>query len=192
MPKKKKKTLSRWMQTKRRAKRSPSKRSPSKWSPSKRSPSSSHYSLSPSPLSSHYSLSPSVRQTPSPVPFHGFLESPSTVSSTSSPMVQVDPRDTLLHPVSPASHTFKGKTLADYQNVILDLCSMTVTLIPPGPQKPPRSYLSDFSALLQREGIRHFPVSHVLKDSTLQIASPHHMRRLACKLSGRVQTVVHG
>lgn len=91
--------------------------------------------------------------------------------------------------MSPAKKVVQGKTLADYHNVILDMCYLTVTLLSPSPRPPP-AYLANFASLLTSEGIRHYPLTNALKVSTLQIASPTDMHRLICKLPGRLHTVV--
>lgn len=88
-------------------------------------------------------------------------------------------------------HPDTGKTLGDYHGIILDMCTLHVTLLPPGPRKPPDTFLRHFRDLLTMEGIRHRALAEStgLAKSTVKLLSADDMQQLVCKLPGRMRTV---
>lgn len=86
-----------------------------------------------------------------------------------------------------------GRTLAQYRNLVLDLCHLTVSLTggahtPAARQKA----LADFKGLLRAEGIhwRRLPDDHPLRETTVRIRDPHDMHKLVCKLPPALQAYV--
>lgn len=88
------------------------------------------------------------------------------------------------HPTSPLKTRNRTRAL-EFENVILDMCHLTVTLSPKS--------LSSFAEFLTSEGVGYYRLqaSHPLSRSTLKIISPDHFHRLVCKLPGRIQKVVY-
>ena len=132
---------------------------------------------------------------PARVPFHGFVDSPSTAGhgSPSPPGAGlILGRNLSPRPPSPAHARGRhGRTLADYPGVILDWCRLAVTLVPPGPRAPPPSFLDDFRSVLSAERVLHraLPATHPLHKSTVELRSADDMHRLACKLPRRLHVV---
>ena len=93
---------------------------------------------------------------------------------------------------SPAKHELGGRTLADYHNILFDVCSLTVSLTSPGTKRAAAEYFQNFRSLLSMEGISHTPYEDdpELRRTTVRIATPMDMHRLMCKMPGRLQTVI--
>lgn len=151
----------------------------------------------------------SPKRKPSPVPLtpprpptSGFIPTPSPTSAASSvngtirTLFEVD--EPLQRPPSPARYRDrKGRLLSDYSNVMIDVCSMTLTLTHFGKVAPSAHLIDEemqaLRDLLQREGIRfeplasHFP--EALRRITVQLTTPRQMHRLVCKLGGRFRFI---
>ena len=136
--------------------------------------------------SSRSPVIPSHGSSPA-VPFAGFIRSPSEASTEpSSPLflLGVDDDGIPIHPTSPLAAKNKAVALT-FDNVILDMCSLTVTLSP--------KRVAEFSDFMSSESIYHhrLPSHHPLYASTIRIASSNDFHRLVCKLPGRIQKVVY-
>lgn len=118
-------------------------------------------------------VSPSAPPTPVTPPPRPLSTPSSAASSVGSPAFEPLPLATV-----------RGKTLRDYSNATMDLCDLSVLLIPSGPRAPPPSYFQTFQDLLREEHIpfRLLPASHPAHKMGLHLTSAAQMRRLVCIL----------
>ena len=161
--------------------KTPSTRSPK--TPSTRSP-----QVSP--------LSPIRFETPAK-PKRFFVDTPSSMSSDHSPLPGAFEFHIPASPVSPLVHRDANRrTLAQYHNLILDMCALTGTLfysqrVPSDIQKRD---MDELLGLLHKEKIRldsRLPVEVLahLRPVTFKVTTPAQMHRLLCKLGGKYRYV---
>lgn len=78
-----------------------------------------------------------------------------------------------------------GRCLRDYRNVVIDMCSLAVTVLWTGSGRAPPTLIDDFKALLRAERIHHRrldPSWGPLAKNSVRIRDAEDMRRLICKL----------
>jgi hypothetical protein len=125
-------------------------------------------------------------ESPTGSRFDGFVRSPSpTQSSPPSSPTPMRREFSLLNPTTPAKALSDGHKLTDLQNMILDFCYQTVTIL------NPKEFVL-LMKLLDLEGIYYVRLdkSNPLHKSTLQIATLNDFHEFICKLGGRMQRYV--
>ena len=94
--------------------------------------------------------------------------------------------------VSPVRARIHGKTLSDYRGVVVDFCTLTITLLQMNADRPPpASVMDDFKKLLNAEGIpfQTLKGQEVLSRHTVLLPDAEAMRRFVCKIP-QLQTVM--
>ena len=132
-------------------------------------------------------MSPKIFKRQSPkVPFTGFLRtpeaSPGDVSVVGSPLYMTR--------YSPSKHVVNGRSLSDFKGAIIDLCSLTVSLIQMS-NRPSSVLLETFKELLRLENIPFYslPETDPFHKHTIRLVDAEAARRLYCKFPDGKQSI---
>lgn len=81
-----------------------------------------------------------------------------------------------------------GQTLRDYRSVTVDVCNLSVTIA-----NVRNGNLQTFKDLLKAEGIDHVRLrkDHPMVKSTIRLVDGNDLRKLICKMGGRVRQVIN-
>lgn len=95
-------------------------------------------------------------------------------------------------PEDSVCRTVHGKCLKDYRNVIVDMCTLTATLLWTGRGKPPPTFVDEFKSLLRAEKIHYRRLDASwgsLAKHSVRLRNAEDMRRLLCKLPATLHHV---